>query len=407
MEIAEIKSRLSITTVLQHYGLQSDRNRRLCCPFHPDTTPSLQIYPDTNTAYCFSSNCPTHGKSMDVIDFIMNKENTSKHEAIIKAKALLGDVPEPIKNNMPMKEKTPVDSDFLEKMFTLFKTGLQKNDISSNYLMSRCLTPSSAGGEGEGLEIGYNSGQFYSGEHKNENLINQCLEAGLLIDKGLKSKAYNIFGNKCIVFPLRNKENRIVSLYFRSITNIANQKHYYLKNRQGLYPGYPPKNTKILILTESIIDAASFTLPEPDVFVLACYGTNGLTEEHIEAIKSLPELEEVVFAFDTDEAGKAATEKLSLQLQAQYPNLKLTAIELPCKDVNETLIAHSPEIFPHLLNERKPINTEAFLFSTDSIERKKEEEPTKEEKPNILNTQNPDCLTYETDTLLFSEKILL
>ena len=31
----------------------------------------------------------THGKSMDVIDFILNKENCTKHEAINKAKEIL------------------------------------------------------------------------------------------------------------------------------------------------------------------------------------------------------------------------------------------------------------------------------------------------------------------------------
>jgi hypothetical protein len=40
--------------------------------------PSLQVYYKTHTAYCFSSNCKTHGKSLDVIDFIMHKENCSK-----------------------------------------------------------------------------------------------------------------------------------------------------------------------------------------------------------------------------------------------------------------------------------------------------------------------------------------
>jgi len=395
MEIVEIKSRLSIATVLQHYGLHPDRNRRLCCPFHADKTPSLQIYPDTNTAYCFSSNCPTHGKSMDVIDFIMNKENTGKHEAIIKAQTLLGEAPEPIKNNLPMKEKISVNSDFLEKMFTYFRNGLPNSSPALEYLNSRALDCNKT-------EIGYNSGQFYSGEHKNENMITQCLEVGLLIDKGLKSKAYNIFGDKCIVFPLRNRGNRIVSFYFRSIINNDHQKHYYLKNRQGLYPCYPPKNTKILILTESIIDAASFTLPEPDVFALACYGTNGLTPEHEEAIRNLTNLQEIVFAFDMDEAGKAAVEKYAQTLStviARNEAIHFSTLDLPCKDVNETLIAHSPEIFPHLFSERKPVT---FLFSTDSIERKKEEEPVKEEKTNILNTQNPDCLTYETDTLLFT-----
>jgi DNA primase len=57
MELKDIKQQLTITTVLQHYGLKPDKNDRLVCPFHPDKNPSLQIYPKTNTYCCFSSNC--------------------------------------------------------------------------------------------------------------------------------------------------------------------------------------------------------------------------------------------------------------------------------------------------------------------------------------------------------------
>ena len=35
----------------------------------------------------------------------------------------------------------------------------------------------------------------------------------------LSIKAFNVFGNKSNVFPLKNKENHIVSLYFRSTIN--------------------------------------------------------------------------------------------------------------------------------------------------------------------------------------------
>ncbi len=83
MEISEIKSRLTILTVLKHYNLEPDRNHRLNCPFHSDKTPSMQVYEKTNTVYCFSSNCKTHGKSIDQIDFIMYKEQISKHQAIL------------------------------------------------------------------------------------------------------------------------------------------------------------------------------------------------------------------------------------------------------------------------------------------------------------------------------------
>jgi DNA primase len=101
MEIKEILQKLSILTVLQHYGLQPNRNKMVCCPFHDDKNPSMQVYPDTDTVFCFSGNCTKNGKAMDVIQFIQDKENITKHEAIKKAQSLIGAatqqaVPKPI-----------------------------------------------------------------------------------------------------------------------------------------------------------------------------------------------------------------------------------------------------------------------------------------------------------------------
>ena len=90
MEIQEIKSKLTLAVVLNYYHLKPDKNLRLNCPFHEDKTPSLQLYYKTHTCFCFSSNCKTHGKAMDVIDFIMHKENITKHEALMKAKDMIG-----------------------------------------------------------------------------------------------------------------------------------------------------------------------------------------------------------------------------------------------------------------------------------------------------------------------------
>jgi DNA primase len=75
MDISEIKRHLTLSTVTHHYNLKPDKNLRLNCSFHEDKSPSLQVYYKTHTAYCFSSNCKTYGKSLDVIDFIMYKEN--------------------------------------------------------------------------------------------------------------------------------------------------------------------------------------------------------------------------------------------------------------------------------------------------------------------------------------------
>ena len=78
-----------LAQVLDHYGLKPDKNHRLNCPFHNDKTPSLQVYYKTQSCYCFSTNCPTNGKSLDVIDFVMHKEGCSKHEAINKSETFI------------------------------------------------------------------------------------------------------------------------------------------------------------------------------------------------------------------------------------------------------------------------------------------------------------------------------
>ena len=392
MEIQAIKTQLTLATVLHYYGLRSDKNNKLNCPFHEDKTPSMQVYYKTQTAYCFSSNCKTHGKSIDVIDFIMHKENCTKHEAINKAVEILG-YNEPNKRERYQQDLSR--EQFLTNMFQYFKNAISNSKPAKDYLQTRNL-------DFKKIEVGYNAGQFHHGARKDETLINQCLEYGLLIDKGNKGRtgelAYNVFGKWGIVFALRNKENQVTGLYFRSTViarNEANSKHFYLKNRSGLYPNYPKPTTKKLILTEAIIDAASLLQIEEITkshSVLACYGTNGLNEEIQNAIKELQQLEEIIFCFDNDDAGKEAVNKYGAMFANEYPNLKISNVVVIGKDINETLQGHEESIFIELLNKRTELN---FSFSIEEkITKTTTKKPTekvpplegfREEKPNNTN----------------------
>ena len=133
MEIGEIKQRLTLAEVLKHYGLKPDKSLRLHCPFHEDKTPSLQIYYKTHTAYCFSSNCKTHGKSLDVIDFIMHKENISKHEAIKQAEALAngGQPNTSIDKAAFLQQMFPIQARVCEPATTILHSGFKKRIFSS------------------------------------------------------------------------------------------------------------------------------------------------------------------------------------------------------------------------------------------------------------------------------------
>ena len=118
MELKEIKQRLSITEVLQHYDLKPDSNHRLHCPFHPDKTPSLQIYPKTNTYCCFSSNC-TAGTG-DQVQFIELMETCTKHEALVKAASL---AERHGSSNLPLREEEEqnTNTDELSRIAVLTK----------------------------------------------------------------------------------------------------------------------------------------------------------------------------------------------------------------------------------------------------------------------------------------------
>ena len=51
----------------------------------------MQVYAETNTVLCFSVNGKIKGKKIDTIQFIQDKENSSKHEAIKKAQSVINE----------------------------------------------------------------------------------------------------------------------------------------------------------------------------------------------------------------------------------------------------------------------------------------------------------------------------
>lgn len=417
MEIQDIKQSLSLLQVLAYYGLSPDRNHRLNCPFHADKTPSMQVYYQTNTVFCFSSNCKTHGRSLDVIDIIMHKENCSKHEAILKAQTI-GNLNEP--KAEPPKPEQPITNreQLLERVFTSYKAGMLNSSTCKNYLEQRGL-------DFKRLEVGYNSGQMHHKQKDNKELIEGCVSIGLLKPD---VNGYRSFGKYSIVFALKNEQNRITGLYFRSMTNndastsSAQAKHFYLKDSTGLYPEYPKQTTQKLIIAESIIDAASLLqvkLITDEYSILAAYGTNRLNEEMQAAIKALQELQEIVFAFDNDEAGYKASIKYKDELQAILPGITISRLKLPNKDVNETLQAHDEGIFIDLLKERSndfsffnEIGAQedevievpepaAQLFIDETIERAAIQEIKQTHPTHELNTDNPYKLIYTTDTAVY------
>lgn len=344
MEISDIKAQLTIAQVLDHYNLSADKNNMLCCPFHNDKTPSLQIYPQTNTFCCFSSNCSAG--TGDVIEFIRLMEKSTKHEAILKAKSLLG--------HSETKASQPEELSrvaILAKYLEGCRKSITSSERARKYATERVL-------DFETLKIGF------SNEKVPPTWNNNYKVSAAVI--GLISTSRDGYGNRfknCLVFALQNAQGHPVGIYGRGL----DKGHYYLPGpHQGLYPKYPSTETRKLILAEAVIDAATLYQDETitkDYSVLACYGTNGFTQEHEQAIKALQHLEEVILFFDGDDAGKEGAQKLTAKLHELRSDITISHVNTPeDEDVNSLAQSHEKEIFTHLLQSR------AIIFSIEKKE---------------------------------------
>jgi DNA primase catalytic core len=425
MTLPEIKSRLTIMDVVMQYGLLPDRQGKLCCPFHEDKTPSFQIYTKTNTWHCFSGNCSAG--SGDVIDFVMKKDNSNKYQAIMKCKTIIAQLhPEALPTvhhqiNSPVIDKQD-KTNTLEKIFTYFKNGLTTSSLGRNYLLTRGLDRAKL--QAVGVTLGYNSGQYH---HGTQNLIEGSVKYGLLIPSdrvNTGGSGYNIWGKMTLVFPLRNKQGNIISFYARSVNDVKNNKHYYLKNSEGMFPAYPKPDTTHLLITESVIDAATLqqhTEITSQFTLLAAYGTNRLTDEHLQAIKELKQLEEIVFYFDGDTAGITATRKYATTLKELLPNVTVSIVHtLENEDVNSIYCKYGIELIAQQLNTRvsadvetptapliKPVveevkketKTETPTAQNKTVNTAKSPTNTEAEKLTTFNIQNPEALVWQNEQL--------
>jgi len=139
--------------------------------------------------------------------------------------------------------------------------------------------------------------------------------------------------------------------------------------------------------------------------VLASYGVNGLTSEHLEAIKDLKALQEIIFFFDGDSAGREGVKRMSEDINRLFPGVRITSVNTPeNEDINSLYTAHSEkasELFKHLLNERKEVafsdtssTSESFSFSNENLsdEKKKLPAPPKT-STSSFNPSNPHRIT--------------
>lgn len=132
---------------------------------------------------------------------------------------------------------------------------------------------------------------------------------------------------------------------------------------------------------------------------MALFGTNGFTPEHVEAIKNLPELNEVVLFFDGDGSGREAVTRIAEKVKALKPDILITSVDTPDdEDINSLIQGHDPEILSHLIKSRKPVSGSDKIKNTESLDHVSQSVTPHQEA--ALNTKNPQKITYREGELL-------
>jgi len=244
----------------------------------------------------------------------------------------------------------------------------------------------------------------YLGKSWNKKLQESAMGLGILKESRQKTivpKFKNV-----VLFFTRNQSGQVIDLYGRSINPNGEGKHFYLSgSHRGIYPGYPDPGTKRLILTEGIIDCETLRQQKEitrEFSMMALFGVNGFTKEHELAIKSLPDLIEVVLFFDGDKSGQEATERIFEKLQGINPDLLVTMVATPeGEDVNSLLLGHDPKVLQQLISERSAINKNSGKTKNeDPTDRVSDPDP--ESMEPVFDTRNPQRIFYKEGDLHFT-----
>jgi DNA primase catalytic core len=313
-DLAALKKNADLLAAAQARGLVLTRQGADyvgLCPFHEEKAPSFHITPAKNLFHCFGC-----GAAGSVIDFIMRKDGVSFQQAVERLFVETGVVQRGSDCEAPAagaaaaspplaEERAQV---LLERVVSLYQKNWAEQPEGRAYLAGRGLIDL-------GLLTQHQAG--YSDGRLRERLPNEGRTREELNTLGVLYRDGRERFAGCVVFPVRDAQQRIVTLYGRrAVADLHAGKeghHYFLPGRPtGLWNVAACKSHAQIILVESILDALSVQMTGA-LNVMAIQGTQGLSEADA-ALFAEAGVQRVLLLLDGDEAGQEAARKITQRL---------------------------------------------------------------------------------------------
>lgn len=351
--IEQIKDANDIVSVIsEHMTLKKKgRNYWGCCPFHNEKTPSFSVNPEKGFFYCFG--CHETGNA---ISFLMKYNGVSFPEALEQLANRAGIVlPE---RNLSKAEL--VRKEHRDKLYevnalaaTFFHNCLTKTEMGKPglaYLQGRGLSAETI----ERFQLGFapnNWDKLYRSFHE------RGIDDQLLIEIGLcrrneAGKLYDYFRNR-VMFPICDGKGRVVAFGGRVLDDskpkYLNSPEYELFNKGHMLFAFDKayrtiREKKQVILVEGYMDVIG-AHNQGITNVVASLGTAYTKDQGRLLIR---QAEEVVLAYDMDNAGQIAARR-AIEL-LQDTEFKVRVVAMPDgKDPDDYVRNHGPEAFLELV----------------------------------------------------------
>lgn len=306
----QLKAACDIVSIISSYVplKQNGRNRKCLCPFHLEKTPSFVVYEDTQSFYCYGC-----GAGGDVITFIMRIENLEYLEAL-KLLAERAGLP------LPENERDDQQAKLRQRLLELNRQAARyfhsvlkgpEGKAARDYFAQRRLSAKTIVRYG----LGYAPDSWNALRNtfqKQGYSYEEMVQADLIV-RSKSGSYYDKFRNR-VIFPILDLRGNVIAFGGRVLDDqtpkyVNTSDTLVFQKKRNLFSLNFAKNSreKTLILAEGYMDViamhqAGFT------GAVATLGT-ALTSEQARLISRYAD--DVVIAYDSDEAGQKATSRAS------------------------------------------------------------------------------------------------
>jgi len=287
------------------------------CPFHDDKAPSLVVTPSKNLWNCLGA-C---GEGGTVVDWVMRTQGVSFRHAVEILRGG-GELSAPIagKRSTVPRLPCPLADDaegavLLGQVVDYYHEVLQEAPEARSYLEKRGIWDPEAV---DVFKLGF-ANRTLGLRLPEKNRVGGAQLRERLVATGLYRSSGHEHFNGSIVIPVHDAEGKVVEVYGRKITTGLRKGtplHLYLPGpHRGVWNLAALRSSKEIILAEALVDALTFWCAGYRN-VTSTFGTNGFTDEMLEALKAYG-VERVLVAFDRDDAGEKAAAKLAERLGSE------------------------------------------------------------------------------------------